>query len=94
MQKVLNNLQSFNLEKKGSTFSERKFAYESYVLALTAIEEIRLTSSKGEKTIKSLINANESLLKVINQKSYTSKDIKTFVKNVSELQTLTDVLVH
>ena len=92
--KSLKQLASSHLRRKGLTFAQRQFAYESYVMALSAIEEVRLMSIIGAQTIESLIKANDSLVKVIEQDEFKTQDIKAYAEQVNELTTLANVLTH
>lgn len=80
------------LKEKGHSYQEREFAYNSYVLAQQAKAEISTLSSQGDKLVSKLSQANDQLLKVIEDDSYTADDIKAFVKQVEELQTYIKVL--
>jgi len=81
------------LRNKKYSFSEREFAYNSYVLSEKAIQEVRALSEKGNKLVDKLISANKQLTKVIESDSYASDDIKNYAKQVEDLLTLTKVLV-
>ncbi len=92
--KSLINISSsvLNIKDKEISFQEREFAYNSYGLALAAVEEIRLMSTKGAKAVEGLIMANNKVNKVISDDGYTTDDIKAFAQQVEELQTLVSIL--
>ncbi len=81
------------LRNKKYSFSEREFAYNSYVLSEKAIQEVRALSKKGNKLVDKLISANKQLTKVIESDSYATDDIKNYAQQVEDLLTLTKVLV-
>jgi len=80
------------LKNKKYSFSEREFAYNSYVLSEKAILEVNELSKKGSELVSKLIDANEKLTKVVESDDYTTEDIKGYAKQVEELLTLTKVL--
>jgi len=80
------------LLENNHSYQEREFAYNSYVLAQQAKVEIATLSSQGDKLVSKLTKANDQLLKVIEDDSYTADDIKAFAKQVEELQTHIEVL--
>jgi len=80
------------LSNKNYSFSEREFAYNSYVISEKVILEVRELSSKGSKLVDNLIKANEKLTKVIESDDYTTDDITDYAKSVQEVVTLTKVL--
>ncbi len=80
------------LKDRNYSFVEREFAYNSYVLAQQAKEEISTLSSQGEKVVSKLSTANDQLLKVIEADNYTTDDIKSFAQQVNELQTHIKIL--
>lgn len=82
----------FKLQNKGLRFQERSFAYDSYVLGLSALKEIRLMSEQGKKTIESLIKANNSLVSVVNEDKLKQQDIKVFAQQITELKNLIHIL--
>lgn len=81
------------LRNQNFSFSEREYAYESFVLSESAIKEVREISAKGEKLVAKLIAANNQLTKVIESDKYQTKEIKEYANQVEELLTLTKVLV-
>lgn len=81
------------LRNKKHSFSEREFAYNSYVLSEKAIQEVRALSKKGQKLVDKLIDANKQLTKVIESDSYATDDIKNYANQVEDLLTLTKVLI-
>lgn len=81
------------LRNKKYSFSEREFAYNSYILSEKAIQEVRQLSRKGNDLVDNLINANRQLTKVIESDSYTKDYIKNYANQVEELLTLTNVLI-
>ncbi|SEP80399.1 hypothetical protein SAMN04244573_00491 [Azotobacter beijerinckii] len=80
------------LKQKDLSYQEREFAYNSYVLAQQAKAEISALSSQGNGLVSKLSKANDQLLKVIEDDTYTADDIKAFAKQVEELQTHIKVL--
>lgn len=80
------------LKEKNHSYQEREFAYNSYVLAQQAKEEISTLSGQGGKLVSKLSDANNQLLKVIDEDNYTADDIKAFGKQLEELQTHIKVL--
>ncbi len=92
--KSLTQVSSSVLKNSGFSFQERAFAYNSYILGLSAIEEVNLMSKNGAKAVDSLIKANEKLTDVINKDKYTTDDIKEFAQQVTDLQTLIKVLTN
>ena len=89
---AVNELAGDVLKEKKHSYQEREFAYNSYVLAQQAKEEIGILSGQGGKLASKLSDANDSLLKVIEEDNYTADDIKAFAKQVEELQTHVKVL--
>lgn len=90
--KSLKQVSSSILKNSGHSFTEREFAYESYVLSLGAIEEVNLMSKKGAKAVAGLIKANNKLTEVIIRDKYTADDIKAYAQQVNDLKTLIKVL--
>lgn len=82
----------FKLQNKRLRFQERSFAYDSYVLGLSALKEVRLMSAKGKKSIGSLIKANKSLSTVVNDDKVEKQDIKAFAQQITELKDLVHIL--
>lgn len=89
---AVSELASDVLKEDNHSYPEREFAYNSYVLAQQAKAEISTLSSQGDKLVTKLSAANEQLLKVIEDDSFTADDIKAFAKQVEELQTHIKVL--
>lgn len=81
------------LTDKGFSYADREFAYDSYVLAQQAIEEIVILSKQGGKVVEKLSEANDKLSKIIESDDYKTEDIRVYVQQVSELQTLTKILI-
>ena len=81
------------LKTEGFSFAEREFAYDSYVLAQQAIEEILILSEQGGKVVAKLSEANDKLSKVIESDKFKTEDIKAYAQQVNELQTLTKILI-
>jgi hypothetical protein len=80
------------LLERNHSYQEREFAYDSYVLAQKAKVEIATLASLGDKLVSKLTKANNQLLKVIDDDSYSAETIKEFAKQVQELQTHIKVL--
>ncbi|MFA7259343.1 MAG: hypothetical protein WC013_07465 [Aeromonas bestiarum] len=89
---AVSELSSDVLKEKNHSYQEREFAYNSYILAQQAKAEISTLSGQGNGLISKLSKANDQLLKVIEDDSYTTDDIKAFAKQVEELQTHINVL--
>lgn len=89
---ALSELAADVLKETGHSFEEREFAYNSYVLAQQAKDEIVALSDQGDKLVTKLSKANDQLLKVIKEDNYTTDDIKSFAKQVEELRTHIKVL--
>lgn len=81
------------LRNKNHSFSEREYAYNSYILSEKVIQEVRMLSKKSGNLIDMLINANKQLKKVVESDSYTADDIKKYANQVENLLTLTKVLI-
>jgi hypothetical protein len=81
------------LTGKGFSFAEREFAYDSYVLAQQAIDEIVIMSDQGGKVVSKLSEANDKLSEIIKSDDYKTEDIKAYAQQVNELQTLTKILI-
>ena len=75
------------LMQENHSYQEREFAYNSYVIAQQAKEEIVTLSGQGGELVSKLSSANNQLLKVIEEDNYTADDIKAFAKQVEELKT-------
>jgi hypothetical protein len=80
------------LKNKKYSFSEREFAYNSFVMSEKAVQEVRGLSKNGEKLVNKLIKANNQLSKVIETEEYTAEDIREYANQVEELITLTKIL--
>lgn len=88
----LRELSADVLKNRNFLFSEREFAYDSYILSQRAIDEIVALSVQGEKTVSKLISANDQLLKVIESDKYETDHIKAYAQQMQELHTLTIIL--
>lgn len=91
VQKAL-SLSKTKLLNGGLRFNERSFSYDTYVLARSALDEIKLMSKQGKKSIERLIKANESLSTVINDDKIKKDDIKAFAEQIKELKNLVQIL--
>ncbi|HTF95124.1 MAG TPA: hypothetical protein VL995_03245 [Cellvibrio sp.] len=80
------------LKEKEHSFSEREFAYNAYVLAQQAKEEIRVMSNQGANIVAKLTAANKQLQLAITTEKYTADDIHAFAQQVEELKNHVDVL--
>ena len=89
---AVSELASDVLKEKNHSYQEREFAYNSYVLAQQAKAEISTLSGQGNGLVSKLAKANDQLLKVIETDNYSTDDIKSFAKQVEELQTHIQVL--
>lgn len=92
--KALRKASSDVLKNAGYSFDERGFAYDSYVLSMSAIEEVKLLSVSGRKSIEKFKNANAELLSSVKSNKFTSEQIKSYSKQVKELNTLIAVLTY
>lgn len=90
--KAMRRASSDVLKSSGRSFSEREFAYTSYVLANSAIEEVKLLSKSAGKAIDKFKRANSELLKSVKTEHFTAEKIKSYSNQVKELNTLTRVL--
>ncbi len=82
------------LKGTGYSFSEREFAYNSFVVSDSAIEEVGLLSKSGGKVIEKFKKANAELLKSVETEKFTSEKIKSYSGQVKELNTLIGVLTN
>lgn len=88
----LENASSEVLMDHNHSFSEREFAYNSYVLSQDAKVEITTLSAQGDKVVTKLTAANDKLQSVIENDEFTTEDIKIFAQQVDELQTQIKIL--
>lgn len=92
--KSLRKASSDVLRVGGNSFTEREFAYDSYVLSIEAIEEVRVLSRSGFKAITQFKKANNELLTSVENDKFTSDQIKSYAKQVKELNTYIQLLSH
>lgn len=91
---AVGELASDVLKEPNHSYSEREFAYDSYILAQAAKVEITTLSAQGDKLVDKLMKANEQLLNVIKEDEFTSDEIKDFAKQVEELNNYIKVLTE
>lgn len=76
------------------TVLERHRAVEALVMAEKAISRATEINKKANKTIAGLKNANAELVKVINDKKYSTDDIKAYAKQMQELVNMYQVITN
>jgi len=87
---------SMRLVNAGSQYSvlERDRAVHALVLSEISISRASEISKKASKVIGSLKKANTELVKLINEESYSTDDIKIYAKQIQELANMFQVLAN
>lgn len=91
---ALRELSLAEINKNNSSFYEREFNFNSYIMSEQVIQEVQALSKKGENLVKKLIKANQQLTAVIETGKYKTDDIKLYAQQVQELVSLTKVLTE
>lgn len=85
---------SMRLVDAGSKYSvlERDRAVEALVLAQSSLSRAKEISSKATRALSTLKKANSELVKEIDEKSYSVKELKEYGKQIQELVNMYQVL--